>query len=341
MVDKDYIFYTKTDKFGIVKNYGVSVEDFIAKKEGVEIVSEYAVSGNIIASLDKVCIHEEGMVYTDTLKKANQKADSKVLVAVCDSIGTMLFVEGDDLYYYNSSNQIARIELGNEDAKEVRVSEDTVTLTWYDPEIVTIGDKEYLFYCDNSNTGMSYVKYVDINAKVTEEDTDDDDEADKFYIEGAKLIGVVTADDKADIYEAKVSAYKSELKNNNLVFDTDDNGEYKLDNGKLQVSGIKELRKAYNDLEDAVKEKVEDSALNTLGKYEKAIEIANVLYKLNGIKNYEELSASEQTAIKTAYDSIKAEMKAYYQSEYKDIDALIKDDLKANYTKAVKLFENK
>ena len=337
----EYVFYTKTDRFGAEKHYGLSIEDFVGKKSGVEIVSEYAVATNVIESLDKVYVLEEGKVFIDTLVKDKEKqtVESKVLVAVCDTIGTMLFVKDNDLYYYNSSNQIARFELGNQDAKEIRISEDTASLTWYDPELIEIGDKEYIFYCDNSSVGLSYVRYVDIDAEVIEEDTDDDDKADKFYIKNSTLIGKITNADKADMYEAKVKAYSSKLDDGNLVFDIDENGDYKLDDGKLQVSGVKELRDAYEALSSPVKEEVTASTLNTLKQYEKAIEMANVFFKLEGIKDYDDLTENQQNDIKDAYNSIKSEVLTYYQSDYKAIDALIKQDLKANFTKAQTLFE--
>ena len=51
-------------------------------------------------------------------------------------------------------------------------------------------------------------------------------------------------------------------------------------------------------------------------------------------------TADEKQAIKNAYDSVKAELVEFYNSsDYSEINALIENDLKANYTKAVKLFE--
>lgn len=361
LVDSGYVFYTATDRFANVKNYGATVEDFVGKVDGVEIVADYAASANVIKSLDEVYIidSENGRIYQDTMVKADQKAETKKLVAALSTFNSLIdvmdgkktvvkVVDGETVeeeievkyaYYYNSNNQIAKVELNNIDAFEIRVSEDSATQTWYAPEFIEIGGKTLMFYCDNSSTGLSYVKYVDINAEYTAEDTDEDDEKDLFYIEGSKLLGVMTDADKADVYEASVNKIASDLSNGALVFDVDEDGNY-LD-GKLSVKAVEDARAEYKALSASVKEKVSSSVMEKLVNYEKAIEMANKFYQLKDVEKYDTLNEQEKTAVKTAYDSVKGEIKKFYDSDYEDILSLIEQNLKAHYSKAVKLFENK
>ena len=138
--------------------------------------------------------------------------------------------------------------------------------------------------------------------------------------------------DQADLFEQKINAIANDLDNGTLVFETE--------NGELTVSAVTSVRNEYEALDKAIKEEVAESVVETLEKYERAIEIANLFNKLDGVQNYATKSEAEQQAIKTAYDSVKADLQAYYNSdEYTEINALIGQNLKANYTKAVKIFE--
>ena len=338
LVDGDYVFYSNTNKYATAKNYGVTVADFVDKKVGVEINADYAVKANVIKSLEEVYIldSEKGEIYQDTMVKADQSNETRKLVAKLDSFNSLLDVKDGYAYYYNKSNQIARVELNNEDAKEIRVSEDSATQTWYAPEFIEVGGKTLMFYCDNSSTGLSYVKYVDVNAEVKAEDTDDNDKDDLFYVDGAKLLGKMVDADKADIYEVNVNKISSDLKDGALVFDE------QLKDGKLTVKAVEDARAAYNALESGVKEEVSSSVLETLENYEKAIEKANLFYQLKDVQKYETLDQAGKDAVKAAYDHVKAKIEKFYKSSDSDtIQKLINADLKANYTKAVKLLETK
>ena len=92
LVDSGYVFYTATDRFKNVKNYGATVEDFVGKVDGVEIVADYAASANVIKSLDEVYIidSENGRIYQDTMVKADQKAETKKLVAALSTFNSFL-----------------------------------------------------------------------------------------------------------------------------------------------------------------------------------------------------------------------------------------------------------
>ncbi|MBQ7236405.1 MAG: hypothetical protein IJX03_04540, partial [Clostridia bacterium] len=161
------------------------------------------------------------------------------------------------------------------------------------------------------------------------------DEADKFYVEGGKMIGEILNADKADMYEYKVNNVSTKLDNGVLPLEKDDDGNYKLNSeNKLYSTLIEELRSEYDALPSAVKNKVEKDVVEDLENYERAIEIANLMYTIKGsekINQYEESSA-EYLSIKNAYDAVKADLQKYYKNEdWSTIDALIENNIKAYY----------
>lgn len=365
-VDKNYAYIKKTEEFGKETAYAVTANELVAKDKystvGVEVLEEYVGStGNLVIDIDSVYIlpvseEEETAgpvkIYKDTLKvkDGSQKVDhakTKQLVAICESVHALITVHKDYLYYYNTELVIYRIDLtAGEDAVEERVSEGAAASlsAWYAPEIVTIGGKDYLFYCDSSASGLAYVKYVDLATKATAEDADDDGEDDTFYLEGAKFLGKILDADRVKMMQVKVNGLGDALaENGNLVFDTDENGDYVKVNGKtvLKVSAVEEVRAEYNALPSSIKEEVD---VTVLTNQERAIEIANLLYKLDGIYKIGDYAedSSEYKAFKSAYESIKPAIEKYYNDgEYTTIGTLIENNLKANYTKAQSVFEPK
>lgn len=330
MIKGGYVYYTKTVG-GATKNYAVSTADFMQKKEGVEIVADYAVKTNLIVSLDEVYTVAEGKVYKDTMVKANSSNASKVLVAKNEKISSLLFVHGTNLYFYDSANNISRIELSNEDANVVRVSQDTVSTTWFAPEIVNFNGKDTLFYVDNSSYGLSYIKYVDMTGDVKAEDTDDDGENDSFYLEGHEFLSVLSGADKAKIMDSTINALDTKLDGGKLVFEEAQ--------GKLVVKAVEDARKAYDKLSKEVKDAVSESALTKLANMEKAIEIANLLNKLDGIYNIDMLDDAGKALLKTAYETIKGDIESFYASEDKDaVIAYIDNNLLYNFQRATAEF---
>ena len=326
MIKGGYVYYTKTVG-ATTKAYAVTVENFLNKQEGVEIIADYATTTNLIVSLDQVYTVSEGKVYKDTMIKANASNATKQLVAKDESITTLLLVDGNNLYFYDASNYISRVELGKENADIFKVSDNAVATTWYAPEIVEFNGKKTLFYVDVSSSGMSYVKYVDLTSTVKGEDTDDDGENDTFYLEGQEFISVMSAEDTASVFEAKVNNLDTKLEDGKLV--------YTEKNGALTVSAVEDVRKAYDNLSKEAKEYVEETVLEKLENMEKAIKIANLLNKLDGIYNFDMLNETEKTALKTAYETIKSEIEAFYASDDKDaVIAYINTNLLYNYQRA-------
>ncbi len=327
LIKNGYVYYTKTIN-GTAKTFAVSKADLMSGNAGVEVNADYAVSTTLVKSLDEVYFVQEGAVYQDTMIKKDMSANTKRRVAVCESISTLMFIDGENLYYYNSSNNIARISLTDkEDAKEIRISDGTVTTTWFAPEKMNINGKDYLFYIDNSSFGLSYAKYVELNdANVVAEDTDDNDEDDLWYLTGSEFLSVLSDSDKASIVTANISELDGELENGKLVFEEVD--------GVLTVSAVKDMLKEYNELADGVKEKVSESAVSKLKNMDKAIEIANLLNKVKGAYSPE----SDKEAIKTAYNQIKDQINAFFKSDdFKAVSAYIDNNMFAEFEKAGEL----
>lgn len=328
LIKDGFVFYTKTVN-GTSKTYAVSMADFAGGKAGVEVFDEYAVSTTLIQSLNEVYVIADNNIYKDTMIKKDMGPTTKKLVAKCSSISSFLFKDGDSVYYYNSSNNIVRIALGdveNTDAKEIRISDDTVTTTWYAPELVKVNGNDYLFYVDNSTTGLSYVKYVALDdSKIVAEDTDDDGEDDLWYLSGSKFLSNLTIDDNAKIMTAKINALST--------------GEIEFEevNGELKAVKLQDTIAEYDALSAEVKEKVEDTAKTKIANIKEAIRVANLLKKVDGAYD----SSTDQTALESAYNEIKAEINALFESEdYTKIASYIDGNMFANYQKCQKLFDS-
>ncbi len=365
--DSKYVYIQKTTEFGKVTAHALTISELVNKEKstdaGVEVVVEYATTSNLVVDLDTVYIMPakstdsngatttSSKIYVDTMRvsKNGQKVDhteTKALAAVAADVHALMFVHKDYLYFYNTSIEICRVDLRKGAEAVVERVSDSITTgasSWYAPEIVTLNGKDYLFYCDSSAIGLSYIKYVDLATKATAVDTDEDGENDFFYVEGAQIIGNVTVEDQAKIMQAKLDDIANGLDEQGcLVFKTDKDGKYLTnENGKIYVEALIEARKEYDNLDPAVKEKVDATALNN---YERAVEIANLFYKLDGIEkiSVNTTSGSKFDALKTAYESVKADINKYYaDGEHSKVGAYIPNNLKANFTKAVKMFEPK
>ena len=368
--DKNYVYIQKTSEFGKVTAYAVTASELIGKTAeqtvGVEVVPEYALAlGNLIVDLDNVYIlptttdaegntttvSENAKIYKDTMRvydSSNNKIDhteTKELVAILKTLHSLLTVYKDNLYFYDINLIICRVNLTEgEDAKEICVSQSTATglSTWYAPEIHTVNGKDYFFYCDSSEYGLSYVKYVDLNGEVVAEDTDGDEEDDLFYLEGYQFLGNVLDSDKAKLMQTKIDDLVDNLDDDGVfVFETDEDGKFITANDKLVLKDYAEVKAEYDALPEEVKEDVDASLFED---YDRAIEIASLMYKLDGVEKLGSVDkdTEEYKAMKAVYDGVKGEISKYYsEGEHTELGSLIPNNLKANYTKAVSLFEPK
>ena len=344
LVNEQHVFFTAT------KNAvgGISTS-YVATLDGIT-TAEKANADCTSSDVTKIIVGEaiyslaDGKVYKNSVKKAE---DEKTLVAVCSTISTMLFVRNNELYYVNSSTQLAKIELDNENAHEVILTENTVVTNWYEPVIITLNQTDYLFYADSSSYGLSYVKYLALNDEdVVAEDTDDDEKDDKWYIPDEKttILGSVSDKDLGSIMTAKINALANELSDGNIEFDVDDDGAYVLTEGKFKWAEAEKIRSEYEGLTEGVKANVDDTALDTLADYERAIEMASLYYKLNGI---EELSINgddqaKRAAYQQAYEQVKDDILEFQEADdFDTITGYFKDELNLlwSFQKAQELFE--
>ena len=239
-------------------------------------------------------------------------------------------IEGEDriIYFYNGS-QISRMKAFDNTAKEEQISGTSTSTAWYAPEFITVGEKEYVFYCDNTTVGSSYISFVDLGGTIVGEDTDDDDEDDKWYLEGNKLIGKMLASDRANAAVDKINKIPTEL-------------EYEIDgDGNLFVEKVAEAREVYDNLDKEAKDAVGETYVTALIKAEKGVTLSAKLYKLEGISGYEDKTDAEKQAYQTAYNDVMAyKTTLSNNNEWAEILARVDANLKANMTTAQKIFED-
>ena len=333
---KEYAFYTETTVSATAtsKTFGDSLKNILANKKGVEIKNaDYVSDSNYIVSLEEVYSYADGKLYKSTLIGDDKTA--KTVVATIANLSKVLDIregEGEKfVYYLTSENAVARKALGNPDAKEVIVSEGTVSSTWYAPEIIKINGTSTLFYADSSSTGASYVKAMDVTKSITAEDTDEDGENDKFYLKGATSMGIITDADKGVIVSAVISEIANVLENGVLPYEEVD--------GRLTVKAVTDARAAYDALSEEVKKNFDATILSALVKYEKAIEMENVYAKLDGMYGYENATDAEKDALRSAYNEVRDKIEEFIASEdYADVIGYISNNAKWNYQQAASKF---
>lgn len=339
LIDDGYLFYNATIN-GTTKYYAIKLADakdlanWLDSTKTPEIInSDYAKANNLFVSLDKVYVVGENNVYETTALTKDAMTKKPILPKA--DVKTLLFVrnEGgvDFLYYYNSLNNIAKINLQTLD-KEIRISDSSVETAWYLPEIVSIDGKDYIFYCDNSLLGKSYIEYIDLATEVEEKDTDEDGETDLYFLkeEGVKLLGKMTDKDKADIVSEKISALT--LPEGGLGLDAEKDAEFMEEYNKVLAE--------YNAL-GSIKDKVADAQEEKLENIEKALRVIEKYKELEGIRLCVDVEEADALGLREKYQAIKDFVEAFKDSSSRDaVDALIADDLKANYTKAVEFFED-
>ena len=333
-VENGYIFYSVTDLYSNVKTYGTLVSEMpdLTKRSAINN-ADLLTAGIIINSLNEV-------YYKDTdataVVKSSLTATSQELflqkekIVSSTSVSSIICVEDGYLYYFNTDNKIARILLGNDTAKEERVSDNTASSTFYAPAIVKVGEDKFMFYLDDSAEGCSYVKYVKISAEAQAVyNKDDATKIDYYTLKGQTLIGKMTEADIVKLATAKITAIGTAVLNFEEV------------EGKLTVKSVTEARKAYNDLTEEQKEQVSAESLKTLEKAEKAVELANAYFKLKEADNYADMTEDEQKVFKADYeiaynlrDSLVQEGTDYYKS----IRDMLATDYKYYYQQARKLF---
>ncbi|MBO7149848.1 MAG: hypothetical protein J6V71_03030 [Clostridia bacterium] len=345
LIEDKVLYFTKANKgvtksFVILQDEAVKIADaWVNAKEVVNV--DYINKANMFVApsdnIDDLVVYVSGesKVYKTTLFSKDTQTKQPIIAK--DNVNEMLFIRNENgtdfMYYFNSAAELSKISLANPE-NEIRVSESTVSTTWYNPEVITIGEKDYIFYADDSSYGKSYVKYLDLDAELVEEDTDEDGENDKFYIDVDSImnIGKMTTQDQADIATAKINAIANVLPEGGIGVDQEADDKYFDEYTKIKAM--------YDALSKGVKEKVSSAAVDSFANIKKAFEIAEKYKELADIRDIVTAEDEGADAVKTIYDSIKAEIVAFKNSKQRDaVDALIHNELKAHYTRAVEIFE--
>lgn len=345
LLDDGVLFFTKTNK-GVAKNFAITQAQAtdIANgwKNAKEVVNADYINKTSLFVLPDANIENmyayivgESKIYKTTLF-AKDSLTKQPIVAK-ESVNEMLFIRTENnaeiLYYFNSSAELSKLDLANTE-KQIRISESTIATNWYNPEVISIGEKDYVFYCDDSVYGKSYVKYLDLSATEKAEDTDDDGKDDKFFmdVDSIKTFGKMTVQDQADVVTAKISAISNYFPANGIGVDQEDDDKYKDE--YLKVKAL------YDDLASNVKEKVDANAVKQFTIIEKAFDMVDTYKQLEGVRYIVTKDDDGADAVKTIYDSVKAQIVAFKNSEDREaVDALIHNELKAHYTHAVEVFE--
>ncbi len=346
LVSGGYVFLTETPENLSAKTYAISLDTVMTENAvKTEIVNkDYVKSGIVIKGLDEIYYLDETSTDSSTgettgtgnIIKTTLVGDESIVkekVVLASNASTLLDVktEGqkDYVYYYNKNGEIARIELKNADADEYRVSSGTVNTSWYTPEFLTVGEKEYVFYCDTTKIGSSYVWFTDLSTAV-EEDTDDDDENDKFYFASVKVAGKMLDADKANAAVAAIEEIESVL-------------EWTEVDGKRVVKSVEKARAVYNGLGDA-KEHVAENYVTKLVNAEKAVAIGNKYYALKGVKKYDDITdatvkAKYESDYKAAVELRQSYYDEYGKSRWETIRNMLNDEIKSYMTDAEKVFD--
>lgn len=335
LVNDDYLFYSQTSATNVTTTKAVALSEISSLDKAVEIKNaDYVADTNVIAGLDEVYVLGETKLYKTTLTAKDNAI--KLPIALKEKISSLLYKNGDYLYMYNSSNQLCRMNVNSDSqdfGKQVRISQDTVMVTWFDPEIKTIGEKDYIFYCDNSAQGQSYIKYTDLSGEVKVQESEDETAEDVLYIDGeAKLLGTMTVKDSALIITTKINKIKDTLPEGGLT-GTDEDAEF-----KAQLKAVKDEYKAIANSE--VKNAVDQTAVALLDQYDKALDIVDLYKKLDGIQDCHSQTEAD-AEFKNIYTQNKTAFETFKNGEDRDvIDALISNNVKSLYTMAYKFFEN-
>lgn len=330
LVKNGYVFYSVTDGKSYTDDvtYGITVSDLYAKQDATVIVNaSYVADTSIINSLDEVYVLSETKVLKTTLTQNTLLTEKVVAVAPDKTISKILFVKGIYLYYYNTSNKLARVNIDVEheslyedkDFEEQTVSSGAVSTSWFAPELVTVtengAEKTYILYTDDSTKGAGYTGIVDIGATVKEEK--EDDEVIGYYLDGAKVLRILADSDAGAIVNAEIKEMAADYPKVEL--------DKELSDGTFTMVAAENARKAYDTLKEAGKKSVSSDNLKTLKLYERAIALAN---EMKGLEDFDKAKTdAARDAFKTAYEKAKS---AYTKISKNDMEEL-SDVLPKNY----------
>jgi len=207
-----------------------------------------------------------------------------------------------DIYYVNTSNYLARVELGNPDAMEVKISTGTVVTDWYKLEI--LGGRA--FWLDNSAEGLSYVNVADLSAEVIEEKDNEDDEEEVTgkHLDGVKMLGVMNDDDRVSVVKTKINALATTY--TTMVYE---------DEKWTAAEDVAKARAAYDALGAKLKKKVTAETLKILEQYESYLEVSGKLKEIIDLGEGVTVNADNVNEYQAKIDEIKKTIKDKELSE--------------------------
>lgn len=336
LVKGNYLYYSQTKAITIntPKSYAISLSDLYQGKTATLVTkSEYVAEGNLIVSPDEVYIATEN---SGVLKKSTIIGDvttAEMTVAKISTITTLLFKDGDYMYYINSSSYLARIKIANVDENndadltEQIISDTTVATDWY--KVEKIG--KYVFYSDNTDAGCSYIKFVDVSGEPEKVESEENKNQYTFEFKNQKQIGKVAESDMLVYTNAKLTAIAETLENGALLFDT-----YKENEAPTNAL-VEEVRALYSNLNDAQKKEFDASNLEILEKYEMSLKVSRAFYKLS---DFDKMSETEKSAKRADYDAAKAVVEELKASDldYSAVRKLVENNLNWYYQIATAYF---
>lgn len=322
MTKGEYVFYTQTDVYSNVKNMGATFDNIVGAQEVNN--KDVLTTATLISSLEEAYFTDED---TNFVVKASLVGDVKQRENICskETVTNLIDIFDGNLYFVDSNNCISRLEVGNGNADVVKVSNGTIDNTWYAPEILSFGGKNFMFYLDNTTAGSSYVRFVDLDSEVQEETTGEEgEEVTTYFLAGDILLGQMTDADRVNAVIEAIDGIESTLKH---TTDTE---------GNFTVESYTKALALYNEIKDdkGVMEYLEDSYVEKLESVGKSVRLGELYYALK------DFTADNREDFRDAYDLAKA-----YRAElleggiYQETRDMLEEELKYYFQEAAKIFD--
>lgn len=322
--DGEYVFFTETDVNAKETVYGVNVNDIgnwikIENKDALKETT-YIVDPSNVYMFD----NDSSIIYKTTLTGNDA---SRRTVAKTRGVNSIVNIDGKYAYCYDTANMLCRVELSNEDALTQIISNDTVATTYYKPGFVTISEKQFIIYIDNSSMGNSYPVVMNLTDATVETQEATDEQSAFDYLVGNKYLAIRKTEDQASFVKSSID---SASKSSELKYTTTDEG--------VIFTEAQEVISLYENSSDEVKKLIDSTYQTKIENYKKAIALSEKYYKLKSVKDYE--GTSEKDALKTPYEEAKAyRQKLIDEDCYEAVRTLTPTEFKWYYQQTNKIFE--
>lgn len=231
---------------------------------------------------------------------ADVNADGTVVkTPVCiESSATLLKVEGNYVYYYNSDSILSKVEL-LEGSEAETYGKDAYNTSWYMPEFYTIDGKEHILFANAATLGYNYIFDMDLS-KDKKQETDDDGKVTEEYWT-SEFIGKMTDEDAA----ARVtSIIGSDLPTSGIDIAEDSEDMVALEKVRAEYNALTDKQKKLVSKDDYAKITDIDDAIAFIKKIEGITLTEETITKNDAtsirkmVEEYGELSSNAQNKIK-------------------------------------------